>query len=216
MRELLGVLEDLPVPHGAVRLVTCAALLDVLAEEELAGLARLVVNAEGPALLSLSVDGRVAWSPPDPADDLVAQAFDRHQRRDGRAGPDAPRLFEGLLAGLLAGDTTARCRLLRAEVDWLLGPERPELLRRWLDERVQAVLDQWLVDPLDDQAGDRIDTDPGEPPDRRGQRDPDGPFAEPVAPVVLGWHERRLEQMAEGRLRVRVGHVDLLVLLRRG
>ena len=42
-----------------------------------------------PMLLALTVVGRVALTPADPLDARIAAAFNAHQRRGGRLGPDA-------------------------------------------------------------------------------------------------------------------------------
>lgn len=175
--RLRASVEDLPMvlvgrpPRGDARLLTCAALLDVLDRGELASLADAVERSGGTALLSLSVDGRVRWTPEEPEDVDVASAFDAHQRRGDRPGPDGARVLTGLLRerGL---EVTA------ATTWWRLGPGRQALLERWLAERVEAALDE----------------DPGR------------------APAVREWHARRLQQLASGRLRALVAHVDLLVL----
>ncbi|WP_442813168.1 SAM-dependent methyltransferase [Streptomyces sp. NBC_01800] len=74
-------------------LVTASALLDLLTREELNGLAAACAGAGCPALLALSVVGRVDLTPADPLDAEIAQAFNAHQRRvdQGRRllGPDA-------------------------------------------------------------------------------------------------------------------------------
>ncbi|WP_240965189.1 class I SAM-dependent methyltransferase [Streptomyces zingiberis] len=74
-------------------LVTASALLDLLTREEVAALAAACAGARCPALLALSVAGRVAFDPADPLDGDLAEAFNAHQRRtvDGRRllGPDA-------------------------------------------------------------------------------------------------------------------------------
>ncbi|MFB9803380.1 methyltransferase domain-containing protein, partial [Streptomonospora salina] len=75
-------------------LVTASALLDLLTGEQAAGLARACAAAGCPALLTLSVQGRVELDPPHPLDGAIAAAFDDHQRRGSPAGrllgPDAP------------------------------------------------------------------------------------------------------------------------------
>ena len=74
-------------------LVTASALLDLLTAEELNRLVGACWAAGCPALLTLSVVGQVALSPPDPLDDAISDAFNAHQRRShlGRRllGPDA-------------------------------------------------------------------------------------------------------------------------------
>src|SRR5690242_14962013 len=88
--------DDLAGAH----LITASALLDLLTEEELAALVRLCAGARCPALLTLSVAGHVALTPPDPLDRRVAVAFDAHQRRSGLLGPDAPAAAEAEFARL--------------------------------------------------------------------------------------------------------------------
>ncbi|GFH36398.1 class I SAM-dependent methyltransferase [Streptomyces pacificus] len=74
-------------------LVTASALLDLLTREELDGLVAACAGAGCPALLALSVVGRVDLTPADPMDDEITDAFNAHQRREehGRRllGPDA-------------------------------------------------------------------------------------------------------------------------------
>src|SRR5439155_24386504 len=64
-------------------LVTASALLDLLTEDGLAGLVAACVGAGCPALLTMTVVGRVELSPADPLDARVGAAFDDHQRRGG-------------------------------------------------------------------------------------------------------------------------------------
>ena len=134
--DLLDVLDELAAESdGTPMLLTCAALLDVLTTEELTCLADTIERSGAPALLSLTVTGGITWSPPDEADELVARLFDEHQRRDGRAGPDA--------ATVLREELERRgLRVRSARTPWLLDAGRRELVRRWLDERVGAALDQ--------------------------------------------------------------------------
>src|SRR4051812_42944714 len=68
-------------------LITASALLDTLTAEELVRMLR--VCAGRPLLLALTVVGRVALSPADPLDSGIGAAFNAHQRRGGRLGPDA-------------------------------------------------------------------------------------------------------------------------------
>jgi hypothetical protein len=68
-------------------LVTASALLDMLTADELAGMLRAC--AGHPTLIAMTVTGEVALSPADPLDARFAAAFNTHQRREGRLGPDA-------------------------------------------------------------------------------------------------------------------------------
>ncbi|MFD7440094.1 class I SAM-dependent methyltransferase [Streptomyces sp. NPDC059909] len=74
-------------------LVTASALLDLLTRDELDRLVAACAGAGCPALLALSVMGRVDLTPADPMDAEITDAFNAHQRRvdHGRRllGPDA-------------------------------------------------------------------------------------------------------------------------------
>lgn len=136
VRELPQVLSELvPAGRGTGLLLTCAALLDVLDEAELGRLADAVEGSRAPALLSLSVTGRVHWSPRDGRDALLRRAFDAHQRRDGRPGPDA--------VGMLREELLGRgLTVLTARTPWTLDARRAPLLERWWTERVEAAVEQ--------------------------------------------------------------------------
>lgn len=120
-------------------LITASALLDLLREDELAGVAT-VCAAEGcPVLLTLSVVGRVDLTPVDPLDSRVAAAFDAHQRRATTAGH------------LLGPDAVAvaveRFSRLGAEVSirpspWRLGSFQADLAAEWLAGWVGAACEQ--------------------------------------------------------------------------
>ncbi|MDX3632311.1 methyltransferase domain-containing protein [Streptomyces europaeiscabiei] len=70
-------------------LVTASALLDVLTREEIEALAAACAGAGVPALLTLSVVGRVDVVPAHPMDTEIAEAFNAHQRASDLLGPDA-------------------------------------------------------------------------------------------------------------------------------
>jgi hypothetical protein len=120
-------------------LVTASALLDLLTAEEVAGLAAACVGAGCPALLTLSVAGRVEVTPADPLDPELTAAFNAHQRRnvDGR-----------LLLGPDAADATAQAfRRLGATVRlrpaaWQLDAGRAALAGEWLRGWVAAAVAQ--------------------------------------------------------------------------
>jgi len=82
-----------PGECAGAALITTSALLDLLSSDELGRLVATCVAAACPALLTLSVCGRVEMWPPHPLDAVVGAAFDAHQRRvaGGRRllGPDA-------------------------------------------------------------------------------------------------------------------------------
>ena len=101
-------------------LVTASALLDLLTADEVDRLAAACAGAGCPALLTLSVTGRVELDPADPLDARVAAAFNAHQRRTvgGRTllGPDA---VDAAVDGVRAGTA---CAVGARPSPWRLGP----------------------------------------------------------------------------------------------
>jgi hypothetical protein len=120
-------------------LVTASALLDLLTQAEVDALAAACAGARCPALLTLSVVGRVELTPADPLDPAVAAAFHAHQRRvvAGRRllGPDA------------ASAATHAFSRRGARVDlratpWQLGRADRALIEAWLHGWVDAAREQ--------------------------------------------------------------------------
>ncbi|MFD8913707.1 methyltransferase domain-containing protein [Streptomyces sp. NPDC059575] len=116
-------------------LVTASALLDVLTREEVETLAAACAGAGCPALLTLSVAGRVEFEPSDPLDAQLAEAFNDHQRRTGMLGPDAVAMACQAFA-----DHGATVRVHPSP--WLLGPEHAALTAQWLRGWVGAAVEQ--------------------------------------------------------------------------
>jgi hypothetical protein len=120
-------------------LITASALLDMLTEDELAGLITVCAGARCPALLTLSVVGRVEVIPADSLDGRVAAAFDAHQRRTtdrGRLlGPDAVT-FAVEQFGQLGAEVLVR------PSPWRLGALQAELAAEWFTGWVAAACEQ--------------------------------------------------------------------------
>ncbi|AZS70309.1 SAM-dependent methyltransferase [Streptomyces lydicus] len=110
-------------------LVTASALLDLLTHDEVEDLAEACVGAGTPALLALSVAGRVELSPSDPFDAEITDAFNDHQRRtdQGRAllGPDA-------VAAAVAAFERRGATVLVQSSPWRLGCAESALTAEWL------------------------------------------------------------------------------------
>ncbi len=117
-----------PDDLAGASLITASALLDLLTEDELAGLVTVCAGAGCPMLLTLSVVGRVELTPADPLDRRVAAAFDAHQRRTtarGRLlGPDAVALAVEEF-GRLGAEVLVR------PSPWRLGASQAELAAEW-------------------------------------------------------------------------------------
>lgn len=120
-------------------LITASALLDVLTEDEMAGLVTVWAGARCPVLLTLSVVGRVEVIPADPLDARVAAAFDAHQRRAtdrGRLlGPDAVA-FAVEQFGQLGAEVFVR------PSPWRLGALQADLAAEWFTGWVAAACEQ--------------------------------------------------------------------------
>ena len=118
------------------RLVTCSALLDVLTTPQLAAVCESVIDNQVPALFSLSVTGAKSISPADPHDQPLLDAFNDHQRRDGRAGPEAITLAGDALR---AGGFT----VCTQETPWQLSASGDSaFVAQLLQERLDAAVAQ--------------------------------------------------------------------------
>lgn len=119
-------------------LVTASALLDLLTRDEVVRLAEACVGAGCPALLTLSVAGRVEFDPADPLDTDFEAAFNAHQRREvaGRRllGPDAAEATAEAFERLGADVTTSPS-------PWRLGPDQAALTAEWLRGWVDAAVE---------------------------------------------------------------------------
>jgi hypothetical protein len=111
-------------------LVTASALLDLLTAAELARTLRACHGL--PVLLTLSVAGHVALSPPDPLDEPITAAFNAHQRRGGLLGPDA--------VDVVVEHADAEC-IVRPS-PWRLGAAHADLAGEWLEGWVRAACEQ--------------------------------------------------------------------------
>jgi hypothetical protein len=118
---------------AAADVIVASALLDLLRRDELARM--LAACAAHPLLIALTVVGRVALAPADPLDARLAAAFDAHQRRDGRLGPDAVATAAGLLA-CRGAEVVAR------PSPWRLGAADAALTIAWLDGWIGAACEQ--------------------------------------------------------------------------
>ncbi|MBR8743972.1 class I SAM-dependent methyltransferase [Nocardiopsis sp. MG754419] len=118
-----------------VDLVTGSALLDVLTRDALESVADAVTGAGCAALFTLSVTGRVELFPSDPADPPLTTAFNAHQRRGGRLGPDAVGVAEEMFR-------ERGHRTLTFTSPWRLGHDRAPLGLAWLRGWVGAAREQ--------------------------------------------------------------------------
>jgi hypothetical protein len=122
-----------PGDLAGASLVTASALLDLLTADELGRL--LAACAGAPMLFALTVAGRVILSPEEPLDALLGTAFNAHQRRGGKLGPDAVAAAVDLLGGTAA-------EVIVRPSPWRLDATRAELAAEWLGGWVAAACEQ--------------------------------------------------------------------------
>jgi len=122
-----------PGDLAGASLVTASALLDLLTAEELRRM--LGACAGRPMLLALTVAGRVALTPSEPLDASIGAAFNAHQRRNGKLGPDGVAAAVHELGGTGA-------ELLVRPSPWRLDSAHAGLAAEWLDGWVGAAVEQ--------------------------------------------------------------------------
>jgi hypothetical protein len=124
-----------PDDLAGATLITASALLDMLSGDELCRLVSTCAGTGCPALLTLSVVGRVELTPADPLDGRVAAAFNDHQRRRRLLGPDAAAVAREEF-GRLGAEVLVR------PSPWRLGPAQAELAAEWFRGWVGAACEQ--------------------------------------------------------------------------
>ncbi|MFJ6155014.1 methyltransferase domain-containing protein [Micromonospora profundi] len=134
-------------------LITASALLDMLTADEVDRVVDACVGR--PALFAVSVTGLVRFTPTDPLDTVVQDAFNEHQRRtvDGRRllGPDAA-------AATVAAFTRRGVTVRERPSPWRLGPEQADLTAEWFRGWLGAACEQRpdLVGPTQAYAQRRL------------------------------------------------------------
>lgn len=178
-------LRDLAaLPLDGCRLVTGAALLDLVSAAWLERLAARCADAGAHVLFTLSYDGRLACTPEDPWDARVRDLVNMHQRTDkgfGPAlGPEATRVACEAFAATRGGGATRKdvSAVRTAASDWVLGAADAELQRQ--------LVAGWAHAAQEIAPGD--------------------------AEAIAAWRARRLDAIARGASTIRVGHQDLLAI----
>jgi hypothetical protein len=114
-------------------LVVASALLDLLTAD---GLARMLAACVGcPMLLALTVVGRVTLTPEEPLDAVMGAAFNAHQRRGRKLGPDAVPTAVDQLRGTGA-------EVIVGPSPWRLDTAHADLAAEWLGGWVAAACEQ--------------------------------------------------------------------------
>lgn len=124
----LAELDTLELP--ARGLVTAAALLDLVSQAWLDGLAQRCRAARAAVCFALTYDGRTTAVPTDPADAELLALFNRHQLADKGFGP---ALGPQAAAAATAAFEGQGYELHTAASDWSIGPNESALQLALLD-----------------------------------------------------------------------------------
>lgn len=100
--------------------IVSTALFDLVSADWLLEFVKWLARAPQPVLFTLSVDGRLDWTPGDPADAAMRGWIEAHQATDKGFGPGLGRHAPGLLAQTLE---TNGFDVLTGESDWHIGPD---------------------------------------------------------------------------------------------
>lgn len=129
-------LRDLDtLPLDSATLVTASALLDLCSQAWVEGLAQRLARHNLPFYAALNYDGVMEWTPSDPADALITQAFNRHQREDKGLGPALGPDAANMIAATFAA---AGYRILQADSPWHLSGGHAALQRELVQGIAQA------------------------------------------------------------------------------
>jgi hypothetical protein len=159
----LDLARDLDaLPLASVHGMTCAALLDLVSKPWLERLADRL-GGRTPFLAALTVDGRRTWQPDHADDDVIADAFARHQRGDKGFGAALGAEVSAALEAMLqrrgyrvtselgswqigAGDAALLAALIddAAEAAGEIAPASAHAIGRWRADRLAALADGTL------------------------------------------------------------------------
>lgn len=118
-----------------IQLVTGSALLDLVSPDWLTALVTCCERRGMALLMTLSVDGRIRFDPPQDDDPLVIDAFADDQARakgiGAALGPNAPDMMQSILSqrGFLA---------IKGKSDWRLDANDRDLQHMFLEGYAQA------------------------------------------------------------------------------
>jgi hypothetical protein len=125
---------------GGIPLVTASALLDLVSAPWLQALIHKARAARADLWFGLTVDGRTAWHPADPDDELVHGLFSQHQRRDKGFGP---ALGSQAATVALQQMACAGYETLQTQTDWVIdGALAPRMMLAMVEGMAAAALEQ--------------------------------------------------------------------------
>ena len=131
-------LRELDKLDFSADLVSTQALLDLVSDDWLESLVNLLADRSLPLLAALTVDGRIRWSPEDPRDVKIQQAFRAHQTGDRGFGPSVGTRAALELERLLSARNYT---IIRKQADWSIAPAFTQMLTQLVDGTAEAAME---------------------------------------------------------------------------
>jgi hypothetical protein len=145
----LDLTRTADIPLDGAALVTASALFDLASARWIDALADRLAASRTGLYAALSYDGVLAWSPADPDDATIRDAFNAHQRGEKGFGP---ALGPSGASHLAEAMRRRGYRVMIADSPWQLGPAETELQRALVTgiadaarELDVASADSWLT-----------------------------------------------------------------------
>lgn len=128
---------------GEADLVTASALFDLCSAEFIRRFARAVAKKRAAFYTVLTYNGIQKWTPRQPSDQAVAQAFNLHQMRDKGFGPSAGPMAPSELAD---GFRASGYIVSEGDSPWLLGANDAQLVSELAEGKARAAVETGQVD----------------------------------------------------------------------
>lgn len=136
--------EDLDAAlAGDADLVTASALFDLCSAEFIRRFAKAVAAKRAVFYTVLTYNGVQHWTPRNPGDQAIAQAFNAHQLRDKGFGPSAGPLAASELADGFRG---MGYLVSEGESPWQLGPGDAQLVSELAEGKAHAARETGQID----------------------------------------------------------------------
>lgn len=128
---------------GDADLVTASALFDLCSAEFIRRIARAVASKRAAFYTVLTYNGVQKWTPRQPSDQAIAQAFNQHQMSDKGFGPSAGPMAPSELADAFRASGYI---VSEGESPWVLGANDAQLVSELAEGKAHAAVETGLVD----------------------------------------------------------------------
>ncbi len=128
---------------GDADLITASALFDLCSAEFIRRFARAVAKKRAAFYTVLTYNGIQKWTPRQPSDQAIAQAFNQHQMSDKGFGPSAGPMAPSELAD---GFQSSGYIVSEGESPWILGANDAQLVSELAEGKARAAVETGQVD----------------------------------------------------------------------